>query len=100
NVNSVSALQIVRHFEANLARARGLVVLIGSTSGLENEGGHSVAYAASKFALRGAGHALREHFRSMGVRVSCINPGSIASDVPYGLAADALRRHRQKRIPV
>jgi short-subunit dehydrogenase len=51
------------------ASGNGKVVLIGSTSGLENEGARLVVYTATKFAMRGAAHALRKLFRPVGVPV-------------------------------
>ena len=38
-----------------------------------------VAYNASKWALRGVAHGLREHLRPKRIGVTIINPGSIAS---------------------
>jgi short-subunit dehydrogenase len=96
---------------AFLAFARGLapslrradhakIIAIGSTSGLENGDGSSVTYTAAKFGLRGACHALRQHFRKDGIAVTCLSPGSIANTYRYGRAADALKRHRARRMPV
>jgi short-subunit dehydrogenase len=96
---------------AFLAFARGLapslrradhakVIAIGSTNGLENGDGSAVAYTAAKFGLRGACHALRQHFRKNGIAVTCLSPGSIASDVPHGRSSEALKKHRGKRMPV
>jgi NAD(P)-dependent dehydrogenase (short-subunit alcohol dehydrogenase family) len=75
NVNLSSAVLLVRLLERNLREGHGNVVFIGSTWGLENSGTDRIASAASKFGLRGAAHALREHFREAGVRVTCINSG-------------------------
>jgi short-subunit dehydrogenase len=51
--------------------------------------------------LRGACQALRQHFRKDGIAVTCLSPGSIASDVDYAEGSDAaLKRHRGKRMPV
>ncbi|WP_035207278.1 SDR family NAD(P)-dependent oxidoreductase [Paracidovorax oryzae] len=54
--------------------------LIGSTSGLDNSGSTSCAYVASKFALRGLTHSLREQGRPLRLHVTCLSPGSIRSD--------------------
>ena len=56
-----------------LASGRGHVVLIGSLAGLAATPRSSV-YNASKFALRGFGHALREELRGTGVGVSLVSP--------------------------
>jgi NAD(P)-dependent dehydrogenase (short-subunit alcohol dehydrogenase family) len=78
---------LVQLLERNLRAGRGNVVFIGSTWGLENSGSNRVASAASKFGLRGAAHALREHFREAMVRVTCINPGWFSTDVPHNKGA-------------
>ena len=82
NVNLNSAVLLVRLLERNLREGRGNIVFIGSTWGLENSGTSRVASAASKFGLRGAAHALREHFREAMVRVSCISPSWFSTDAP------------------
>ncbi|MES1151157.1 MAG: SDR family NAD(P)-dependent oxidoreductase, partial [Dongia sp.] len=71
-----------------------------STSGLENGDGSAVAYTAAKFGLRGACQALRQHFRKSGIAVTCLSPGSIASEFRHGRAVDALKKHRTRRMPV
>jgi len=58
---------------AMLQRGSGHVVIIGSLAGLASTPRSSV-YNASKFALRGFGHALREELRGTGVGVSLVSP--------------------------
>ncbi len=95
-------LAFARGLAPNLRRAdHAKIIAIGSTTGVENSGDMTaVAYAAAKFGLRGACQALRQHFRKDGIAVTCLSPGSIASDVPYGETAAALKKHRGKRLPV
>lgn len=102
NVNLTSLLLAAKRLMPHLIAAPAAkVILIGSTCGLENEGGTSVAYAATKFGMRGAAHALREVLRPHGVAVTCLSPGSMATDVTWEEGPDAaLKRHGQKRIPV
>jgi short-subunit dehydrogenase len=102
DVNLRSFLAFARGLAPSLRRAdHAKIIAIGSTSGLDNGDGSAVAYTASKFGLRGACHALRQHFRKDGIAVTCLSPGSIASDVPYGDgAATALKKHRNRRMPV
>src|SRR5215203_3355673 len=79
HVNLTSLLISLRDLFPNIAASgNGKVVLIGSTSGLENEGARLVVYPATKFAMRGAAHALRKLFRPVGVPVTVISPGSMA----------------------
>jgi len=86
----------------NLRRAdHAKIIAIGSTNGLDNGDMTAVAYSAAKFGLRGACQALRQHFRKDGIAVTCLSPGSIASDVAYGEGATAaLKKHRGKRMPL
>ncbi len=102
DVNLTSLLLAARHLDANLRKAgNARVVLIGSTCGLENEGTGSVAYAATKFAVRGVAHALRELLRPAGIAVTVISPGSMATDIDLSAGREAaLAAHDGKRIPV
>jgi short-subunit dehydrogenase len=95
-------LAFARGLAPNLKRAdHAKIIAIGSTNGLDNGDMTAVAYSAAKFGLRGAAQALRQHFRKDGIAVTCLSPGSIASDVAYGDgAAAALKKHRGKRMPV
>jgi len=96
-------LAFTRGLAPNLRRAgHAKIIAIGSTSGLDNNGDMTaVAYSAAKFGLRGACQALRQHFRKDGIAVTCLSPGSIASDVTYADGAEAaLKKHRSKRMPV
>jgi short-subunit dehydrogenase len=95
-------LAFTRGLAPNLRRAdHAKIIAIGSTNGLDNGDMTAVAYSAAKFGLRGACQALRQHFRKDGIAVTCLSPGSIASDVGYGDgAAAALKKHRGRRMPV
>jgi short-subunit dehydrogenase len=94
-------LAFARGFALNLRRAdHARIVAIGSTNGLDNGDMTAVAYSAAKFGLRGAAQALRQHFRKDGIAVTCLSPGSVASDVGYGDSAAALKKHRGRRMPV
>ncbi len=78
-------LAFARGLAPNLRRAEhAKIIAIGSTSGLDNSDMTAVAYSAAKFGLRGACQALRQHFRKDGIAVTCLSPGSIASDIGYG----------------
>ncbi len=83
-VNLTAAIACVQALLPNLRQSDNpKIVLIGSISGLENNGSVEVAYDASKFGLRGLAHALRENLRRDGMGVTVINPGSIATEVPF-----------------
>lgn len=55
------------------------IVLIGSTSGLENSGAPEVANTASKYGLRGAAEALNVSLRPQGIATTVINPANVAT---------------------
>lgn len=101
HVNLTSAILAVQTLLPNLHRSgRAKVILIGSTSGLENAGVPEAAYTASKFGLRGAAHALREHLRRDGIPVTCINPGDLGVEIPYDEGVEkVLTTYRGTRIP-
>ena len=88
-VNLTSAIACVRALLPNLRKASAAkIIFIGSTSGLDNSSGREVAYAASKFGLRGLTHALRENLRDDGIPVTCVNPGNIGTiTVERGIAS-------------
>lgn len=102
NVNLTSAILILKNLLPNLRKSKKAnVVLIGSTSGLENSGSKSVAYSASKFGLRGLAHSLRENLRTDEIGVTVLNPGGMATDFDFD---DEIEKVQQKygsqRIPV
>jgi short-subunit dehydrogenase len=101
-VNLTAAITCIHRLLPNVLRAdHARIFLTGSTSGLENIRGREVAYGASKFGLRGAAHALREQLRPYGIGVTCLNPGSIANEIPYERGADAVwATYADAAIPV
>lgn len=98
----MSAVSSVHALLPNLKKAsHAKIILIGSTSGLDNEGCKAVAYTASKFGVRGLAHSLREYLRKDGITVTCINPGSMATDLSFDNGPEAaIKKHDGKRIPV
>ncbi|RXK80698.1 SDR family NAD(P)-dependent oxidoreductase [Chlorobaculum sp. 24CR] len=55
---------------------RGMIVNIGSVAGKRGIKG-GTAYCASKFAVNGFSESLMEELREFGIRVACLNPGSV-----------------------
>ena len=85
DINIRATLVLARLLLPSMVRAgSGHVLLIGSLAGLAATPRSSV-YNASKFALRGFGHALREELRGTGVGVSLVSP-TFVSDA--GMWAD------------
>lgn len=102
HVNLTSIILLTQKLIANI-RSGGLkkIIFIGSTCGLENEGSDTIVYNATKFGIRGVTHALREYLRKDLISVSCISPGSIASDIPFSDGAQtALKKYSNERMPV
>lgn len=97
DINVRSTLVLTRLLLPQMLEQRsGHVVLIGSLAGLAATPRSSV-YNASKFALRGFGHALREELRGSGVGVSLVSP-TFVSDT--GMWADTgLRAAHREATP-
>ena len=78
DVNVRATLVLTRLLLPAMVQAgTGHVVIIGSLAGLAATPRSSV-YNATKFALRGFGHALREELRGTGVGVSLVSPTFVA----------------------
>jgi NAD(P)-dependent dehydrogenase (short-subunit alcohol dehydrogenase family) len=80
DVNVVGQLRVVQAFLPALRRSRGRIVLMGSI------GGRSAlpflgAYAMSKFALEAFADVLRVELAPWGMRVSIVEPGTIATAI-------------------
>lgn len=81
NTNITSCIANIQSVLNNLKlSSNAKIILIGSTWGLDNHNGKEVTFSASKFALRGIVHSLRESLRSFKIGVSIINLGYLASD--------------------
>ena len=76
--NITSAILLLKRLIPRLLKStRPQIVLTGSTSGLSQSGGPEVAFAASRFALRGIANALREGFREEKLAVTCLQIGDL-----------------------
>lgn len=64
---------------SQLRAARGQVVFINSSAGLQPAGANRAAYAATKYALRAAADALRAEVNADGIRVLSVFPGRTAT---------------------
>lgn len=79
-VNLIAPILLAQGLTKNLALSKNArIVLIGSTSGLENSSAREVANTASKFGLRGAAEALNASLRSRGIATTVINPANVAT---------------------
>lgn len=102
NINLVSMLTCIQALLPNLRRATaGKIVLIGSTSGMENNRQPEVAYNASKFGVRGLAQALRQSLRPENIAITCLNPGSICTNIPYEQGREAvIERYGNTLLPM
>lgn len=102
HVNLTSTITCIQKLLPNLKQSKNSkIILIGSTAGLDNTNNRQVSFVASKFGLRGIGHAVREHVRQYGIGVTCIHPGEIAAMIPYEDGAEkAITAYGGTRIPV
>ncbi|MFZ4861397.1 SDR family NAD(P)-dependent oxidoreductase [Sphingobacterium sp. Mn56C] len=81
NTNITSCIVNIQSLLNNLKlSSNAKVILIGSTWGLDNHNGKEVTFSASKFALRGIVHSLRENLRRHKIGVSIINLGYLATE--------------------
>lgn len=80
-VNLVAPIELSKNLASNLARATNpRAIYLGAVSGLENIGSEQVAYAASKFGLRGAIQSLRKALKQENIGFTVINPGNVGTE--------------------
>ncbi|XP_076273198.1 D-beta-hydroxybutyrate dehydrogenase, mitochondrial [Rhynchophorus ferrugineus] len=78
--NIVGVLRTARTFQNLLKNSNGRIITIGTT---DNMGGGLVAYAASRYAVEGASHALRQELSPLGIKVVTINPVGILPELLF-----------------
>jgi NAD(P)-dependent dehydrogenase (short-subunit alcohol dehydrogenase family) len=74
-----------------LRQPEARIVNVSSVFGLFGPPGQS-AYAASKFAVRGFTESLREELRGTSVRLTCVHPAGIATNIAQNARAGAATR--------
>jgi NAD(P)-dependent dehydrogenase (short-subunit alcohol dehydrogenase family) len=80
DVNLSGQVAVTQAFIPALRQARGRLVFISSIGGLVATP-YMAPYHASKFGIEAVGDALRLELRPFGVRVSIVEPGSIATPI-------------------
>lgn len=91
-LNVMVPAELTRAALPALRAARGSVVLINSGAGFTASGGNAI-YAASKFALRAFGDALRQEVEPDGIRVSSVHPGPTDTEMLRGIYETAGREY-------
>ena len=101
DVNQVGVFLGMKAVSAHMAaRASGSIVNISSIAGLQGSAG-TVAYTASKFAVRGMTKVVAKELAPFGVRVNSVHPGIIETPMLQGFSGfgpDVLDRITE-RIP-
>jgi len=99
-VNVRGAFLVTDAAVPHLERTHGSIVFIASTAGQRGEAGHS-AYAASKGALISYTKSLATELGPRGIRVNCVAPGWVETDLTRAVLSDAARRREiEASIPV
>ncbi len=84
----------------HLEKTRGAIVFVSSTAGQRGEARHS-AYAASKGAIISYTKSLATELGPRGIRVNCVAPGWVDTDMSAETLADpAERRAIESLIPI
>jgi 3-oxoacyl-[acyl-carrier protein] reductase len=84
----------------HLMRHGGAIVFVSSTAGQRGEARHS-AYAASKGALISYTKSLAEELGPRGVRVNCVAPGWVETDMTSAALSNSARRLEiEREIPL
>ena len=93
-VNVVGQVAVTKAMLPLIRPANGRVVFIGSIGG--RLGSPLMGpYNASKFAIEGIGHALRQELKPKGIHVSIIEPGAIRTEI-WHKAQDTMDRLRSE----
>ena len=80
-VNLVAPIEITKGIARNLSMSPNpRAIYLGALSGLDQIASEQVAYAASKFGLRGAIQSLRKALKEENIGFTVINPGNVATE--------------------
>lgn len=93
-VNVIGQIAVTKAMLPLIRAAKGRITFIGSIGG--RIGSPLMGpYNASKFAIEGIGHALRQELKPRGVHVSVIEPGAIKTEI-WSKAEDTIERLRSE----
>ncbi|MTG98766.1 SDR family NAD(P)-dependent oxidoreductase [Myroides sp. BIT-d1] len=94
--NITACIMGLQAFIANLRlSSNAKIILIGSTWGLENHKGSEVAFSATKFALRGIVHSLRESLRKDKIGITILNLGYLATEFDISVPTEEVIEETQ-----
>lgn len=83
---------------AMISQGEGALLLMSSVSAIKGNVGQT-AYGASKAAMVGLGRSLAQELGRFGIRVNCLLPGIIDSDMTRNMPPEALKGLR-KQVPL
>ena len=94
-VNLDSTFALIKHAVAQMKRQNhgGCIVVVSSTAGQRGEAGHC-DYAATKGAVISMTKGLSTELAPFGIRVNCVAPGWVATDMTAGTLSDPNARKR------
>jgi len=94
-VNLDSTFALIKHAVAHMKRQGrgGNIVLVSSTAGQRGEAGHC-DYAATKGALISMTKGLSTELAPFGIRVNCVAPGWVETDMTAGTLSDPESRNK------
>ena len=99
-INQRGAFLVTDAAVPHLEKTRGTIVFVSSTAGQRGEARHS-AYAASKGALISYTKSLAAELGPRGIRVNCVAPGWVDTDMSASALNDpAQRAEIEKLIPI
>ena len=98
-VNARGAFLVTDAAIPHLTKEKGSIVFVASTAAQRGEARHS-AYAASKGALISYTKSLAVELGPRGIRVNCVAPGWVETDMTAAALAGEARREIERAIPV
>ena len=98
-VNARGAFLVTDAAVPHLEREKGSIVFVASTAAQRGEAKHS-AYAASKGALVSYTKSLAMELGPRGIRVNCVAPGWVETDMTAAALSGPGRREIERAIPV
>lgn len=80
-LNALTPMRLTRRFSPGMvANGSGIIINIASLAAVENRP-DKCAYSATKWALRGWSLCCYENLRSKNIKVVCINPGAVRTEM-------------------
>jgi len=92
DVNFYGPVRLCKAFLDSLKQTQGAIINISSVFGMIGFPGQT-HYCASKFAIRGFSETLAQELEPLGVFVSSVHPGGVATNIARSAEVDALPNH-------